>query len=159
MLYVDTRADKNKNRRNSRYGRKNNFLRNYRHCRRVPRIPKSRDYSLKSTRNPKSTTSYSLQTQRVTSPLNGAAYVRDKLPAWKSFSCANYLSRRPAWKRFSMGWESVKIVRGERGKEWGEYCVNGGFVETQLQSLRSLQFICFFYLKLLGNPRTWRFTD
>jgi len=35
-------------------------------------------------RNPKSATSYTLQTQRVASPLNGAAYVRDKLPAWRN---------------------------------------------------------------------------
>lgn len=35
-------------------------------------------------RNPKSATSYSPQTQRVASPLNGAAYVQDKLPAWRN---------------------------------------------------------------------------
>lgn len=47
-------------------------------------VPKSRDYSLKSTRNPESAVSHSLQAQRVASPLNGAAYVRDKLPAWRN---------------------------------------------------------------------------
>lgn len=44
-------------------------------------VPKSRDYGLKSTRNPKSAVFHSLQAQRVASPLNGDAYVRDKLPA------------------------------------------------------------------------------
>lgn len=65
-LIYNTRADKNKNHRNFRHDRtQSNFLRNYqRPCRHVPRVPKSRDYSLKSTRNPKSATSYSFQTQK-----------------------------------------------------------------------------------------------
>lgn len=85
MILIYTWQYKNRN-RNSRHDHtQNNFLWSYRRpCRRAVLVSKSRDYGLKSTRNPESTVSRSLQAQRVASPLNGAAYVRDKLPAWRN---------------------------------------------------------------------------
>lgn len=157
---------KNKNYQKSRHDpTQSNFLRNYRRpCRRVPSVPKSYDYSPKSMRNPKSATSYTLQTQRVASPFNGAAYVRDKLPAWRNpFPVQTIYPEDRHRNVFSWNEKrreereiSEKKEKSEQSTVW---MARIGWNTTSTPS--PFLFTCFFLnsSRLLGNSRTSRFMD